>query len=56
LHDGLVADQRLTAPVLCNEREQPVFDFVPFAGAWREMANRDRQTQFIGEILQFALS
>ena len=39
LHDGLVADQRLTAPVLCDEREQTMLDPVPFAGAGRQMAD-----------------
>jgi hypothetical protein len=33
LHDGLVANQWLAAPVLGDEREQLVFDPVPFAGA-----------------------
>ena len=55
LHDGLITDQRLAPPVPRDEREQPVFDLVPFAGAWWQMANRHCQTQFIGEILQFAL-
>ena len=30
----LMADQRLAPPVLTDEREQTVFDLVPFAGAW----------------------
>ena len=29
LHDGLMADQRFSPPVLCDEREQPVFDLIP---------------------------
>lgn len=38
LHDRLVADQRLTAPVLGNEREQPVLDAVPLCVLPRRMA------------------
>lgn len=55
LHDGVATDQGFAAPVLCDEGEQPVFDLVPFAGTWRQMANGDRQTEFVGEILQFPL-
>ena len=51
LHDGPIADQRLTAPVLRDEREQPVFDLVPFSGTGRQMANRDCQALFIGGVL-----
>ena len=55
INDDLVAHQWFRAPVLGDESEQPMLDLVPFAGSWRQMANRDRQAQFIGEILQFAL-
>ena len=41
LDDGLVADQRLAAPVLGDEREQPMLDLVPLAGAGRQMTDRD---------------
>jgi len=30
--DDLMTDQRLATPVLADEREQTVFDLVPFAG------------------------
>src|SRR5271170_3450666 len=33
LHDHLMADQRLTTPVLGDEGKQPVLDAVPLAGA-----------------------
>jgi len=33
LDDGAIAAQRLAAPVDRDEREQPVLDLVPFAGA-----------------------
>ena len=39
IDDDLMADQRLASPVLTDEREQPVFDLVPFTGAGRQMAN-----------------
>src|SRR5277367_5001015 len=55
LNDGLVADQRAPAPVLRDEGEQAMLDLVPFAGAGRQMAYRDRDAEFIGEGLQFAL-
>src|ERR1700739_1098793 len=34
--DGTIADQRLGAPVQADEREEPVLDLVPFAGARRK--------------------
>ena len=55
LNDGLVADQRAPAPVLRDEGEQAMLDLVPFAGAGRQMAYRNRDAEFIGEGLQFAL-
>ncbi len=50
--DGGEGSQRLAAPVLADEREQAVFDAVPFAGFGRQMANRDLEPQFAGEFLQ----
>jgi len=44
LDDGLVADQGLASPVLRDEREQAVLDFVPLAGSRRQMTDGDRQT------------
>jgi YD repeat-containing protein len=46
--DDLMADQRLAPPVLTDEREQPVFDLVPLAGARRKMADRNLQSGFVG--------
>ena len=51
LDDGVVTDQRLAAPVHRDEREQPVFNLVPLAGPRRQVAHRDGQTQFIGQLL-----
>ena len=53
--DGCEGSQRLAAPVLADEREQAVFNAVPFAGSGRQMANRDLEPQFAGEFLQFNL-
>ena len=52
VHDGLVGDQRTPAPVLRDEAEQAMLDLVPFARAWREVADEQAQLQFIGEHLQ----
>lgn len=52
LHDGLVADEGLTSPVLRNECEQSVFDTVPFACSGRMMRDGDTQTCFIRKTLQ----
>jgi hypothetical protein len=41
--DDFVAGQRLAAPVHRDLAEQPVFDLVPLGGAWREVADGDRQ-------------
>ena len=53
LHDGY--DQWLAAPVLRDEREQPVLDLVPLAGAGRQMTDGDGHAEFVGQRLQFAL-
>src|SRR5215472_6814357 len=39
----LMADQRFATPVLADEREQSVFNLIPLAGPWRQMADRDLQ-------------
>ena len=41
LDDDAIADEWLGAPVLTDEREEPVLDFVPLAGAGRQMADHD---------------
>ena|SRR5664280_2740071 len=50
-HYDLKTDQGLATPVLRNARKEAVFDFVPFAGAWGEVADGDAQRAFIGEFL-----
>ena len=46
--DDPVADERLGAPVLADEREEPVFDFVPLAGAGRQVADHDIEAELVG--------
>ena len=41
LNDHFMRHQRLAAPVLRDEREEPVLHTVPFARARRQMRNRD---------------
>ena len=55
INDDLVADQRLASPVLTDEGEQTVFDFVPLAGPWWKVTNRNFQAGLIRELLQFPL-
>src|ERR1700687_1880814 len=51
IDDDLVAQKRLSAPVLTDEAEQSVFDLVPLAGARRKVADRDSQSCFIRQFL-----
>src|SRR6185437_8651448 len=53
--DGAVIDERPSAPVPRDEREEAVLDLVPFAGAGRKMEDGDGQSQLVGELLQFGL-
>ena len=55
LDDGPIAAQRLAPPVDGDEREEAVFDLVPLAGAWRQMTNRDRKLELVGQFLQLDL-
>jgi len=41
IDDHAIADQGLGTPVLADEGEEAVFDFVPLAGAGRQVANDD---------------
>jgi len=40
---------------LADEREETMFDFVPFAGARRQVMDRDAQAGLIGQGLEFPL-
>jgi len=50
--DHAIADQRSSAPVLTDEREQAVFDLVPLAGAWRKVADGDVDAELVGQAYQ----
>ena len=56
LDDDLVADEWLAAPVLGDEREQAMLDLVPLAGAGRQVADRDGEAEFVGQLLQLDAS
>ena len=51
LDNDQIADQRLAAPILGDEREQPMFDLVPLAGARWDMADSDLDPKFVGQHL-----
>ena len=53
--DRGVVDQRLAAPVMADEAEQAVLDFVPLRGAAREVADHDLKAGLVGERLQLEL-
>src|SRR6266436_8401534 len=54
LDDHPIADEWLGAPVLADKGEEAVLDFVPLAGAGRQVADRDVEAEFVGQLLQFA--
>ena len=54
LDDHAIADEGLGTPVLADEREEAVLDFVPLAGARGQVADRDVEAEFVGQGLQFA--
>ena len=56
LDDHAIADEWFGAPVLADEREEAVLDFVPLAGAGRQVADRDVEAELVGQILEFAFS
>jgi hypothetical protein len=51
IDDDLAADQRPTTPILGDVAKHPMFDLIPLAGAWREMADLDHHPQVVGESL-----
>jgi len=52
IDNRLIIRKRFAAPIRANEREQPVFNLVPLAGARREVTNGNRKTRFIRQFLQ----
>ena len=49
--NDFMTHERFAAPVLGDEGEQTMLDFVPFAGPRREVADRDLQPRFVGQFL-----
>ena len=47
LDDHPIADEWLGPPVLADEGEEAVFDFVPLAGAGRQVADRDVEAELV---------
>src|SRR6202140_4401653 len=54
LDDHPIADEWLGTPVLADEGEEAVLDFVPLAGAGRQVADHDVEAELVGQLLQFA--
>ena len=50
--DDVVADQRSASPVLGDMAEETMLNLVPFAGARRQMADRQPQAGTVGQLLQ----
>src|SRR5215831_9332483 len=48
------SSQRTVTPVLADEGEKTVLDFVPLAGAGRQVADDDVEAELVGQLLQFA--
>ena len=53
LHDHCMVDERSPTPVFGNMTKHPMFNFVPFAGARRKVADMDTESRLIREALQF---
>jgi hypothetical protein len=49
-----IADEGLGTPVLADEGEETVLDFVPLAGAGRQVVDHDIEAEFVGQLLKFA--
>src|SRR3989304_2979192 len=52
LDDGFIVTERFAAPIGRDERKEPMFDLVPLARPGREVTDRDREPDLIGEGLQ----
>ena len=48
LDDHAITDQWLGAPVLADEGEQAVLDFIPLAGAGRQVGDDDVKAELVG--------
>ena len=54
-NDRFQRGQRLGAPVDGDKGKESVFDLVPFAGAWRKMADGDGEPGLVGQSLHLTL-
>src|SRR6266700_5587119 len=54
LDDDPIADEWLGAPVLADEGEEAGLAFVPLAGARREVADHDVESELVSQLLQLA--
>src|SRR5712691_9746441 len=54
LDDDPIADEWLGAAVLADEGEEAVLDFVPLAGARRQVADHDVEAELVSQLLQLA--
>lgn len=52
IDDHFVVIQRLAPPVHTDMTEHAMLDLIPFAGSWREMADRDAQPRLVSQPLQ----
>src|ERR1700730_8562642 len=54
LDDHPIADEGLGAPVLADEGEEAVLDFVPLAGAGWQVTDGDVEGEVVGQLRQLA--
>ena len=50
-----MTDQRPPPPILRNMTKHPMFDLLPLAGPRRKVPDVERQTDLVGELLEFDL-
>ena len=53
LQDHRVALARLTAPVLADPGKEAMLNLIPFARSRRQVADRERETRLVSQLLQF---
>lgn len=50
-----MTDQGSPPPILGNMTKHPMLDLIPLTGPWRKVPHVDRDTDLIGELLEFHL-
>src|SRR3982074_639866 len=53
LNDDLMREQWSAAPIFCNEREETMFNPIPFARSRRVVRNGNRQIRYVRQTLKF---